>query len=65
VLPKLPRLTPQEVEDLLVNAGFKLSRSKGSHCIYLKENRRQIIPFHASTILHPKIVKQIYKIIAE
>ena len=62
-MPKLPRLTPQEAEDLLLKAGFKLIRSKGSHRIYLKGNRRQIIPFHAGNILHPKIVKQIYKII--
>jgi predicted RNA binding protein YcfA (HicA-like mRNA interferase family) len=41
-LPNLPRLTPQEAENLLFKAGFKLIRSKGSHCIYLKGNRRQI-----------------------
>jgi len=64
-LPKLPRLTPQEAEDLLIKAGFKLIRSKGSHRIYLKGNRRQIIPFHSGNILHPKIVKQIYKIIED
>lgn len=65
MLPKLPRLTPQEAEDLLIKAGFKLIRSKGSHRIYLKGNRRQIIPFHSGNILHPKIVKQIYKIIED
>ena len=65
MLPKLPRLTPQEAEDLLIKAGFKLIRSKGSHRIYLKSNRRQIIPFHSGNILHPKIVKQIYKIIED
>ena len=64
-MPKLPRLTPQEAEDLLIKAGFKLIRSKGSHRIYLKGNRRQIIPFHSGNILHPKIVKQIYKIIED
>lgn len=65
MLPKSPRLTPQEAEELLLKAGFKLVRSKGSHRIYLKGNHRQIIPFHSGNILHPKIVKQIYKIIAE
>jgi predicted RNA binding protein YcfA (HicA-like mRNA interferase family) len=64
-LPKLSRITPQKAEELLLKAGFKLIRSKGSHRIYLKGNRRQIIPFHAGNILHPKIVKQIYKIIEE
>jgi predicted RNA binding protein YcfA (HicA-like mRNA interferase family) len=64
-LPKLPRLTPREAEDLLFKAGFKLIRSKGIHRIYLKGNRRQIIPFHSGNILHPKIIKQIYKIIED
>ena len=63
MLPKLPRLTAQEAEDLLLNAGFVLIRSKGSHRIYIKENKRQVLPFHSGKILHPKIVKQIYNII--
>ena len=63
MLPKLPRLTAQEAEDLLLKAGFILARSKGSHRIYIKENKRQVLPFHSGKILHPKIVKQIYKII--
>jgi predicted RNA binding protein YcfA (HicA-like mRNA interferase family) len=63
MLPKLPRLTAQEAEDLLLNAGFVLIRSKGSHRIYIKENKRQVLPYHSGKILHPKIVKQIYKII--
>jgi len=60
-LPKLPRLTFQEAEKLLLKAGFKLFRTKGSHNIYLKENKRQILPFHSGKILHPKIVKQVYR----
>jgi predicted RNA binding protein YcfA (HicA-like mRNA interferase family) len=63
MLPKLPRLTAQEAEDLLLKAGFILTRSKGSHRIYIKGNNRQVLPFHSGKILHPKIVKQIYKII--
>jgi len=63
MLPKLPRLTPQEAEDLLLKSGFVLTRTKGSHRIYIKGNKRQVLPFHAGKILHPKIVKQIYKII--
>ena len=62
MLPKLPRLTAQEAEDLLLKAGFTLVRSKGSHRIYIKGNKRQVLPFHSGKILHPKIVKQIYKI---
>jgi predicted RNA binding protein YcfA (HicA-like mRNA interferase family) len=58
-LPKLPRLTASEAEKLLLKAGFRLIRSKGSHRIYFKNNVRMVIPFHAGHILHPKIVKQL------
>ena len=47
MLPNLPRLTPQEAEDLLLKSGFVLSRTKGSHRIYIKGNKRQVLPFHA------------------
>ena len=58
---KIPRLKAQEAEKLLFKAGFKMVRSKGSHRIYRKGDRRIIVPFHASKTLHPKIVKQILK----
>jgi len=60
-LAKLPRLKAKEAEKLLFKAGFKIVRSKGSHRIYRKGDRRIIVPFHASKILHPKIVKQVLK----
>jgi len=63
MLPKLPRLTAQEAENLLLKAGFVLSRRKGSHRIYIKGNKRQVLPFHPGKTLHPKIVKQVYNII--
>jgi predicted RNA binding protein YcfA (HicA-like mRNA interferase family) len=62
-LPKLSRLTPQEAETTLLKAGFEKIRSKGSHRIYRKGDKRVVIPFHAGRILHPKIVKQMLKII--
>jgi predicted RNA binding protein YcfA (HicA-like mRNA interferase family) len=58
-LPKLPRLTAQEAEKLLLDAGFVLLRSKGSHRIYFKNKMRVVVPFHAGKILHPKTVKQV------
>ncbi len=64
-MPKLPRLTPQEAEALLLKAGFKLIRTKESHRIYQKDEKRQVIPFHSGKTLHPKIVKQILKIIED
>ena len=60
-MPKLPRLTASEAEELLLGAGFQLIRSSGSHRIYLKADRRIVIPFHPGRILHPKIVKQVFK----
>jgi len=60
-LAKIPRLEAQEAEKLLLKAGFKIIRSKGSHRIYRKGDRRIIVPFHTGKILHPKIVKQVLK----
>ena len=60
-MAKLPRLKAQEAEKKLLKAGFTMIRSKGSHRIYKKGDRRIIVPFHASKTLHPKIVKQILK----
>jgi len=60
-LAKLPRLTDQRAEKLLLKAGFEMIRSKGSHRIYKKENRRRVFPFHEGKILHPKIIKQVLK----
>ena len=62
-LSKDPRLNATEAEKLLLENGFTLIRSKGSHRIYMKGERRIIIPFHGSKILHPKIVKQVLKAI--
>jgi predicted RNA binding protein YcfA (HicA-like mRNA interferase family) len=55
----MPRLTASEAEKLLLKAGFRLMRSKGSHRIYFKNNVRMVVPFHVGHILHPKIVKQL------
>jgi predicted RNA binding protein YcfA (HicA-like mRNA interferase family) len=60
---KLPRLTPQKAEAMLLKAGFEMIRSKGSHRIYMKDDRRVVVPFHSGMILHPKVVKQVLKAI--
>lgn len=62
-MPKLSRLNAKEAEALLLSNGFILIRSKGSHRIYKKENKRVVVPFHAGKILHPKIVRQVIKAI--
>ena len=60
-MPKLPRLTPQEAEKMLLKASFEMVRSKGSHRIYMKGEKRIVVPFHTGKILHPKVAKQILK----
>ena len=62
-LPKDPRIKAIEAEKMLLGKGFNLIRTKGSHRIYIKDDRRIVIPFHSGKILHPKIVKQVLKAI--
>jgi predicted RNA binding protein YcfA (HicA-like mRNA interferase family) len=50
---------------MLLEAGFEMVRSSGSHRIYIKGGKRIVIPFHAGKVLHPKIVKQIFKCLEE
>lgn len=64
-MPKLPRLTPQEAETMLLGAGYRFIRSRGSHRIYIKEGKRIVLPFHKGNILHPKIVKQVLNRVKE
>jgi predicted RNA binding protein YcfA (HicA-like mRNA interferase family) len=64
-LPKLPRLTASEAEKLLEEAGFAFVRAKGSHRVYMKDGIRVVMPFHADKILHPKIIKQVFKAIGD
>lgn len=61
-MPKQPRLTAKELIRILEQRGFVCVRQSGSHKIYRNEKGiRVTIPFHASKILHPKIIKQVLK----
>jgi predicted RNA binding protein YcfA (HicA-like mRNA interferase family) len=64
-MPKAPRLTATEAEAMPLKPGFSWLRSKGSHRIYAKSDRRVVVPFHGNSILHPKIIKQIVQAIDE
>ena len=64
-MPRRPRWTAAEAERALLDAGFELLRSKGSHRIYGKGALRVTIPFHGAAALHPKIVKQVVDTIEE
>jgi predicted RNA binding protein YcfA (HicA-like mRNA interferase family) len=60
---KLPRLTAQEAESLLLAKGFVLSRQKGSHRVYRKDGCRMVIPHHKGKILHPKIIRELFDLL--
>ncbi len=64
-MSKQDRMTAKEAEKLLLKNGFGLIRQKGSHKIYIKNDRRVIVPFHSGKILHPKIIKQIFVAVEE
>ena len=42
----LPAVKPRELEQVLLKAGFKFVRQKGSHRIYVKGNYKVVIPYH-------------------
>ncbi len=61
-MPKLPRLTAREIMAVLEKAGFSLARQSGSHMIYKNAaGKRVTVPFHASKILHPKVLKSVLR----
>lgn len=61
-MPKLPRLTARQIIAILEKAGFSLARQSGSHMIYRNPaGKRATVPFHASKILHPKVLKSILR----
>jgi len=61
-MPKLPRLTARQIITVLEKAGFSLARQSGSHKIYKNAaGKRATVPFHASKILHPKILRSILR----
>jgi predicted RNA binding protein YcfA (HicA-like mRNA interferase family) len=61
-MPKLPRLTARQIVAVLEKIGFSLARQSGSHMIYKNTTGKRVtVPFHASRILHPKVLKSILR----
>ncbi|VVB54345.1 HicA toxin of bacterial toxin-antitoxin [uncultured archaeon] len=57
---KLPRVTANEIINIVEKLGFRFSRQSGSHKIYKNdEGKRVTIAYHSGKILHPKVVKSI------
>ena len=64
-MPKLPRLTAEEAERILLKSEFQHIRSRGSHKIYQKGNERFVLPFHKGKTLHPKIIKALFELVED
>ena len=62
-MPERPRLTARQAEQLLIGAGFALIRTRGSHRLYRRGDRRITVPFHGGRTLHPKVVAQVLRMI--
>ncbi|HUO05578.1 MAG TPA: type II toxin-antitoxin system HicA family toxin [Candidatus Binataceae bacterium] len=61
-MPRLPRLTARKIIVVLEKSGFSLARQSGSHMIYKNAaGKRVTVPFHASAILHPKVLRSILR----
>ncbi len=64
-MSKLPRLTAEEAERMLLKSGFQHIRSKGSHRIYQRDKERFVLPFHKGKTLHPKIIRVLFELIED
>jgi len=45
-MPIIPTLKPKDVIKILTRQGFEFIRQKGSHRIYIKDNKTVIVPYH-------------------
>ena len=60
-MPKLPRLSAREIRAVLEKIGFSLTRQSGSQIFKSAAGKRATVPFHASRILHPKVLNSILR----
>ncbi len=60
-MPKLPRVTAREAERAIMQDGWSMSGSRGSHRQYNHPTKagRVTIPFHRGVTLDPKTTKSI------
>jgi predicted RNA binding protein YcfA (HicA-like mRNA interferase family) len=45
-MPNIPTLKPKDAIKILTRNGFKFIRQKGSHRIYIKDNKTVVVPYH-------------------
>lgn len=60
-MTRLPRVTAKQIVAVIEKCGFVLSRQSGSHMIFKRDAKRVTIPFHSSTVLHPKTLRSILR----
>jgi predicted RNA binding protein YcfA (HicA-like mRNA interferase family) len=60
-LTNIKDMTPQEAEDTLLAAGFETIRSEGGHRMYIRGERRVVVPFLSDGPLHPKIARRVLR----
>ena len=59
---RLPRVTADEIIQVLEKIGFALARQSGSHKIYKNSAGKRItVPYHKGKILHPKVLASVLK----
>lgn len=59
---KLPRVTANEIINVLERLGFFLARQSGSHKIFKNDQGRRVtIPYHSGKTLHPKLLQNILR----
>jgi len=45
-----PSLTPKEIVKVINKIGFEFNRQKGSHQIFVKDDKLIVVPMHNKTI---------------
>ncbi len=54
--PAVPVITGKQMSQVVIRAGFRLDRQKGSHAVFVRDldKRRVIVPIHAGKTIKPK-----------
>jgi predicted RNA binding protein YcfA (HicA-like mRNA interferase family) len=64
-LSKDPRLNAAEAEKLLIDNGFNLIRTKGSHRIYVQGDKRIVMPFYEQKFCTSKLLNKFLTLLSK
>lgn len=62
MVPKTPRVKVTRLARALERAGFEMTRSAGSHRMYVRGDTRIVLPYHAGEVAHPKKVREVMEL---